>query len=199
MDDQRALRIAFWGLVGAVILMRIFFAVRVHRAGGRLLPDRGAVRREGRGFFTLRLLFLLFLIALLIYGIAPLRLGFLGLPLAAAVRWAGVGLGVASVGFWTWTHLALGRMWSAQLQLRPDHHLVTTGPYARIRHPMYTAIMAWMAGAALAAANWALVAFAVAMVVFLASRVPNEERMMLERFGADYRAYMKRSGRFLPR
>ena len=199
MNDERTFRIAFWGLVGAVILMRVFFLARVRRAGGNVLPDREAVRREGRGFFTLRLALFLFLLTLLVYGISPLHLGFLGIPLPAPVRWAGVGLGAVSVGFWTWTHLALGRFWSAQLQLQTDHHLVTTGPYARIRHPMYTAIMGWMIGAALVTANWALVAFAAAMIIFLAGRVPNEEQMLVEHFGDEYREYTKRSGRFLPR
>jgi protein-S-isoprenylcysteine O-methyltransferase Ste14 len=192
-------RLAFCVLLAGTVIMRVIFALRVRRAGGRLMPDRAAIRREGRGIFTLRVLVFLFLIALLVYAVLPRRFPALGLPLPDAARWAGVALGVASLGFWTWTHIALGRPWSAQLQLRDDHRLVTTGPYARIRHPMYTAIIAWMIGAAVITANWAVVAFAVAMMVFVATRVSREEQMMLERFGDGYREYMQRTGRFLPR
>ena len=197
-NHDELFRFAFCALLAGTVIMRLVFAQRVHRAGGRLMPDRAAIRREGRGIFTLRVLVFLFLVALLVYAVLPRHFPALSLPLPDAARWAGVALGVASLGLWTWTHIALGRLWSAQLQLRDDHRLVTTGPYARIRHPMYTAIIAWMIGAALITANWAVVAFAAAMMVFVAARVPREEQMMLERFGDDYRDYMRRTSRFLP-
>ena len=199
MNDEETFRVAFWGLFGAAVLMRTFFAIRVHQAGERLLPDRAAVRREGGPFFVLRLLVLLFVPALVFFARNPPWFRSLALPLPTAVRWIGVALDLASLALWTWTHVALGRLWSGQLQLRQEHPLVTTGPYARVRHPMYTAIFAFAFGLFLVSANWIFLIVAVVTAAFLTARVPAEEQMMLERFGDDYRAYMKRSGRFLPR
>jgi protein-S-isoprenylcysteine O-methyltransferase Ste14 len=64
---------------------------------------------------------------------------------------------------------------------------------------MYTAILVWATSLGLVLGNWIplfLVAWAVAI---FASRVLPEERMMLEQFGDEYREYMKRTGKFLPR
>jgi protein-S-isoprenylcysteine O-methyltransferase Ste14 len=199
LNNEGTFRIAFWGLFGAMVLMRCTFAFRVRRAGERLLPDRAAIRREGWVLFAMQLLALLFFISLVVYAFSPLRLRALALPLPGWLRWAGVVLGLASLGFWTWTHVALGPLWSAQLQLREGHRLVTSGPYARIRHPMYTAIFGWMAGLALVSANWALVVGVAGTIAFWAARVPREEQMMLEQFGDEYREYMKRTGRYFPR
>jgi protein-S-isoprenylcysteine O-methyltransferase Ste14 len=108
-------------------------------------------------------------------------------------------MALASLGFWTWTHLSLGTLWTANLQIRANHYLVETGPYSRIRHPMYTAIMAWAVSLGFMLANWVPIVFAGVVMIMLTARVPREEKMMIERFGEEYRAYMKRTGRFLPK
>jgi protein-S-isoprenylcysteine O-methyltransferase Ste14 len=147
----------------------------------------------------MRVLFFLFIPALVFYALNPPWFQALALPLPDFLRWTGVGLGIASLTLWTWTHVVLGKLWSAQLQLREGHRLVTSGPYSRIRHPMYAAMFGWTGSLFLVSANWAFLVVAVAMVAFLAARVLREEQMMLEQFGDDYRAYMKRTGRYLPR
>ncbi|MGX9393962.1 protein-S-isoprenylcysteine O-methyltransferase (plasmid) [Nitrobacteraceae bacterium UC4446_H13] len=101
--------------------------------------------------------------------------------------------------FWR-SHADLDRNWSPSLEVRKDHALVTTGIYAWMRHPMYAAI--WIAALSqpLLIHNWiagALVVPACAALWFL--RVPNEEAMMRETFGATYSEYAKAVGRLLPR
>lgn len=123
----------------------------------------------------------------------------LDFPLPFSLRWAGLVLGLASLGLWTWTHLALGTLWSASLQLRANHRLVVSGSYTRIRHPMYTAIPAWAISLGFVIANWIPIIFAVCAAVILVARVPREEQMMMEQFGDPYREYMKRTGKFLPK
>jgi protein-S-isoprenylcysteine O-methyltransferase Ste14 len=88
--------------------------------------------------------------------------------------------------------------WSAQLQLTDKHHLVTTGPYACVRHPLYTAMFGWSVALALLTANWLFAELAGLIMAGLVWRVSKEELMMLEAFGDDYRDYMRRTGRFLP-
>jgi protein-S-isoprenylcysteine O-methyltransferase Ste14 len=64
---------------------------------------------------------------------------------------------------------------------------------------MYTAVLAWATSLGLVLANWVPIIVAVGGAVIFVMRVPREEQMMLERFGDEYREYMKRTGRFLPK
>jgi protein-S-isoprenylcysteine O-methyltransferase Ste14 len=98
------------------------------------------------------------------------------------------------------THRDLGKSWSVTLELREQHRLVTGGIYSRVRHPMYAAFWLWAVAQALLLPNYVaggagLVGFGT--LYFL--RVGREERLMLGMFGDEYRAYMERTGRLLPR
>jgi protein-S-isoprenylcysteine O-methyltransferase Ste14 len=200
MTTESTFRVAFWVLFAGVFIMRVYFALRVRQAGERVMPDREAVQREGQWMFAARVaMFFLLLGWLALYAINPTWLGVLFVPFPDWLRWAGFALGLASLGFWSWTQVALGKEWSPQLQLREEHHMVTTGPYSRIRHPLYTAMLGYGASLALVTANWIFIAFAVVMIAGLFARVPKEEQMMIEEFGEEYKAYMQRTGRFFPK
>ena len=200
MTSESAFRVAFWVLLGGLLVMRGYFSIRVRRAGERLLPDQEAVEREGRGMFVARVVGFVSVIAwLVLYALNPPWMQALAIPLPGWLRWAGFGLGLASLALWTWTQAMLGKEWSAQLQLRKEHHLVTTGPYAWVRHPLYTAMLGWAASLALVTANWVFAALAALSIVGVVARVPREEQMMIGEFGEEYRAYMQRTGRFFPR
>ncbi|MBB4184648.1 protein-S-isoprenylcysteine O-methyltransferase Ste14 [Sinorhizobium terangae] len=97
------------------------------------------------------------------------------------------------------THKELGRNWSISLEIRDKHELICRGPYALVRHPMYTSFLLMGVGQAFLLSNWVaglagLVGFAVLFVL----RVEKEERMMLEIFGSQYRDYMDRTKRIIP-
>ena len=200
MTTESNFRVAFWVLFAGVFIMRMYFALRVRQAGERVMPDREAVKREGRGMFAIRVvMFFLLLGWLALYAINPTWMGVLSAPFPDWLRWAGFALGLASLGFWSWTQVALGKEWSPQLQLREEHHLVTTGPYSRIRHPLYTAMLGYGTSLALVTANWVFIVLAVAVIAGSIARVPKEEQMMIEEFGEEYKAYMQRTGRFFPK
>lgn len=114
----------------------------------------------------------------------------------------GVGAVILTVAVWLFgrSHTDLGRNWSPSLQLREEHELVTKGVYRSIRHPMYASMWLWGVAQALLLQNW--VAGWASMVLFLPLyllRVSREEQMMLDEFGEEYRAYMRRTGRIIPR
>jgi protein-S-isoprenylcysteine O-methyltransferase Ste14 len=200
MTTESTFRAAFWVLFGAIGVMRVYFSLRVRQAGERLMPDRQAIEREGRGMFAARVVAFFLLMALLaFYALDAPWLAALSFPLPAWLRWAGFALGLVSLALWTWTQAALGTEWSAQLQLRAEHHLVTTGPYARVRHPLYTAMFGVGMAFALVTANWVFAFLAVAAIAGLVARVPREEQMMIKEFGDQYREYKARTGRFFPR
>lgn len=200
MSTETIFHLAFCVLLAGVLVVRIVFALRVRRAGERVMPDRQAVEREGKGMFAFRVLIGCLLLAwLVVYAFNPPWLEALSVPLPDWLRWAGFALGLASLGLWTWTQVALGKEWSPQLQLRDEHHLVTTGPYTRVRHPLYTAMIGYGIGLALVTANWVFIVLAVVMIAGSVARLPREEQMMIERFGEEYTAYMQGTGRFFPK
>lgn len=125
---------------------------------------------------------------------------FADLPLPWAVRTLGVGVGVGGLALLWWVHATLGANFSPWLELRDGHTLVDTGPYARIRHPMYTAGFVLALSFGLISGNLLLaVVPALGLVPLVAVRVPDEEHMMRERFGPAYDTYCARTGRLLPR
>lgn len=122
-------------------------------------------------------------------------------PLAGA-RMGGLGATIMAGALWLFwrSHADLGRNWSPSLQLREEHELVSGGVYRYIRHPMYASQWLWVIGQVLVLRNWiAGWAGLATFVPLYALRVPREERMMLDRFGGEYRAYMHRTGRVIPR
>ena len=116
--------------------------------------------------------------------------------------WIGLsGVPVFVVAIWLlWrSHVDLGGNFSPSLRIGEEHSLVTGGVYRRIRHPMYTAHLLWAVAQTLLLHNWiAGPAFLVTFLPLYLLRVPKEEKMMLERFGDEYRAYMDKTGRLFP-
>lgn len=86
------------------------------------------------------------------------------------------------------------------VQVREGHTLVTGGVYRYMRHPMYAAHWLWAIAQALLIENWlAGLALLVTFLPLCLIRIPREEEMMLENFGEEYRQYMNRTGRLIPR
>jgi len=199
MSPETPFRAAFWILMLLVGLMRVAFIMRMRRSGGQLMPDQAAIQREGGLVFAFRLLGFFLLVGLLIlYAVQPTVVEVLTLRAPDWLRWAGFAVGLGSLAFWTWVQVTLGTQWSAQLRLRESHHLITSGPYANLRHPMYTAISGFGVALALLTSNVLFILIAVLVIVGLMVRVPREEKMMMDAFGPEYQAYMKQAGRFFP-
>jgi protein-S-isoprenylcysteine O-methyltransferase Ste14 len=95
---------------------------------------------------------------------------------------------------------ALDLMWSVQVEIRDQHTLVQTGPYARIRHPIYLATLLEVAAATLLFNAWLPGSVGlVAMAWVLSRRIRIEERAMAEKFGGAWRDYCLRTGLLWPR
>jgi protein-S-isoprenylcysteine O-methyltransferase Ste14 len=121
------------------------------------------------------------------YPFSPVQ-GYLGLAVDVAMLWL----------FWR-THHDLGRNWSVSLDLRESHTLVTSGVYAYVRHPMYSAFWLMALGQLLLLPNWiAGPAGLLGFGTLFFGRVYREEAMMIAGFGDAYRAYMGRTARVVP-
>ena len=126
-------------------------------------------------------------------------------PLAAPFMpytWGDYGNAVLLValglGFAVWARRHLGANWSAAVTLKQEHTLVQSGPYRRLRHPIYTGLLLAIAGSALALAQWRGLLALLLVTGSLLFKLRREERWMLERFGDAYRAYRARSWALLP-
>ncbi len=134
----------------------------------------------------------------LVYLIASRRMSWAALRLPTWSRWVGVGLGTAGAPLFLWIHHSLGKNYSVTVEIREQHTLVTSGPYRWVRHPMYTMFVVNGFAALLLSANWFIGGAWLGLGIVAASRVSDEEALMIEEFSEDYRSYMKRTGRFLP-
>jgi protein-S-isoprenylcysteine O-methyltransferase Ste14 len=119
--------------------------------------------------------------------------------LGPAPQWALFVLVLIGLAFTWWARLHLGRLWSASITKKAQHHIVDSGPYGIVRHPIYTGILA----AALATAAEMGTAEAVAglLVLFLAFWIKArlEERFLSEQLGAaPYEAYRQRVPMLIP-
>ncbi len=115
-------------------------------------------------------------------------------------RWVGVSLGLLTVPAVYWVFSSLGRNVSETVLTKEHHELVTHGVYRWIRHPLYTTGIALILAIGLMAANWLILLFGlIALVSIRLVVVPVEERALLRTFGDEYRDYMQRTGRLLPR
>jgi protein-S-isoprenylcysteine O-methyltransferase Ste14 len=117
---------------------------------------------------------------------------------AQALGWIGLilcGLGYALV---FWSGLALGRQYSAQVSVRKDHQLITTGPYRYVRHPRYLGVLSLALGAAFVFRSWIGLALSVVVLGLLLSRIFDEEALLHKEFGQVWEAYCKRSWRLIP-
>ena len=116
------------------------------------------------------------------------------------VGWLGAILFAAAIWLLWRSHVDLGRNWTPTLSIRDDHQLVTDGIFKYIRHPMYAAHLLWAVAQALMLHNW-IAGFSLLVVTIpqYLFRVNAEEQMLLDQFGEQYRNYMHRTGRILPR
>lgn len=116
-----------------------------------------------------------------------------------ALRNAGIVLAMVSLVYFYQIHKVLGDNWSPGLEIQKKHALVVTGPYKKIRHPMYLQILLWTLSQALILSN-IVAGFAgiAGWFLFYWWRVPREEKMLTDYFGEAYTDYMKKTNRIIP-
>ncbi len=138
-------------------------------------------------------------LSVLIYLIAPRWMRWAQLPLPSWLRWTGAGLGTALLPLEYWMFQSIGAGITPTVATRADHRLVTHGPYQWVRHPLYAIGTGVFLAQSLISANWLVAVLSVLGLRLLLLRLPKEETQLIERFGDEYRAYMQRTGRLLPR
>jgi protein-S-isoprenylcysteine O-methyltransferase Ste14 len=114
--------------------------------------------------------------------------------------WApGILLTYVGAGLAIWARYSLGQYWSGRITLKEDHQLIRFGPYAYIRHPIYSGLLLAIAGTAFMNGEWrAVVAFLLALFE-LARKASKEEALLATEFGEQYGEYRRQAGFLTPR
>lgn len=102
------------------------------------------------------------------------------------------------LGFATWARFRLGRNWSGTVALKVDQQLVTTGPYAFTRHPIYSGILLAFAGTAIARGELRAILAIVVVFFALRAKLATEEAFLTTAFGHEYLNYQKRVRAIIP-
>jgi len=194
MSDDQLFRLIL--LAGFVIFMPIGVYHRLKSRTGEKL-DR---RQEGLFILvTLRLAGLAGMSGLIAHLINPACMAWAAMPLPVWSRWVGVGVALPAGLLAVWMFRTLGRNLTDTVVTRKEHTLVTNGPYRWVRHPLYTSAALLIPASSLLTANWFFLVTGFVVFLLLAIRTRKEEENLIARFGDDYRNYMQRTGRFVPR
>lgn len=193
MEEELMFKILFIVVYGAFAGVRIYY--RTQNLGRTSEKEFSQITKSSialtiaiLGYFASIALWILFPDLILVFQLA--------LPIL--IRWFAVGVATINVAFVFWVHHTLGRQYSAKLEIQEQHLLITTGPYSRIRHPMYTIFILFSLSVSLISANLLLILFAIFLSIPFHWITRIEEALLIDQFGDEYRAYMKRTGRFFP-
>jgi protein-S-isoprenylcysteine O-methyltransferase Ste14 len=93
----------------------------------------------------------------------------------------------------------LGRNWSDKVELKVDHRLIRSGPYAYLRHPIYSGVLLGVAGTALAVGMVRGIAAFLLLLSSYAIKARKEERALVAKFGDAFREHQREAGFLLPR
>jgi protein-S-isoprenylcysteine O-methyltransferase Ste14 len=130
-------------------------------------------------------------------GIGFLGTHFMHRTLASAIAgsiltWMGIGLAI-------WARYHLAEYWSARITIKEGHQLIRTGPYARLRHPIYSGLILAAIGSALVIDQWRCVLGVCLVLTGFYIKARKEEMMLTEQFGEAFREHQKHAGFLIPR
>jgi protein-S-isoprenylcysteine O-methyltransferase Ste14 len=185
-----------------LLTLLIVVAIRMYYSGYADAVSGVKQNTAGEGLFRIirPLLGIPVGLSFLAYAIWPPLMQWSQFVLAPEYRWLGAipaALGIALL-FWVQKHLS--HNFTGTVQIRPQGHVVKTGPYAYVRHPMYWSFLLIGLGNMLLTANW-FIGIGYFLIIFFVmfSRVAIEEKALLDAYGEEYSEYTKHTGKFFPR
>jgi len=144
-----------------------------------------------------------FYLGILVWTFSPRFIEWSDLSLPTWARWTGLIIGLFSVFLNAWSHKTLserlGEDFDPVLRLLKVPALVKEGPYSKMRHPIYLAFLLMQISVLFLTSNWLIGLCGIAIIVaVILIRIPEEEKLLIEQFGDEYREYMKNTGALLP-
>jgi protein-S-isoprenylcysteine O-methyltransferase Ste14 len=163
---------------------------------------REALDRRQEGVFilaTLRPLGAALWLGVFAWMINPAWMAWSSVRVPLWSRWAGVSILLAGAALLVWTFRSLGKNLTDTVVTRKQHTLVSHGPYRWVRPPLYSSAALLVVALSLVAANWFFFVTGMVLLCLLVVRTRTEEANLVARFGDNYRQYMERTGRFVPK
>ena len=179
-------------------LMRsLWIAFALVWAAGALMADR-TVRGPPRAQYWPHLVVMICGVALMVNGFGAVR--FLHLQLWPGITLFPLGFVLTTLGLAIaiWARIHLGRYWSAAVGSKAEHRLIESGPYARLRHPIYSGIALAVLGSAIADGAVHAMLGAAILVAAMVAKSRSEEEWLSQEFGPAYGAYRARSWALVP-
>jgi protein-S-isoprenylcysteine O-methyltransferase Ste14 len=115
-----------------------------------------------------------------------------------SVRWLGTFIAAAGLVFAVWARITIGRYWDGFVALKHDHRIICTGPYAIVRHPIYTGYIVGLLGSAISAARVDAFAGVAILTISFVVKYRREERVMTKEFGETYTRYLRQTPALFP-
>jgi protein-S-isoprenylcysteine O-methyltransferase Ste14 len=174
----------------------IYFRLKADRETGQTI-SRSV---DGNILMTIiRLGGLILWLSPILYVLNPGWMEWSKIGLSDELRWLGVGLGILCVFGIYWLFSNISNNITPTSITRREHKLITSGPYRWVRHPLYTIGASLFVSFGMMADNWFIALLGLLMFIVMAIRTPKEEANLIEKFGDEYRNYMKNTGGFLPK
>ncbi len=190
-----------------VFIFAIFWIVRIYYVNKTRNPQahrsraerRAAMKQEGWTGIVLIALTPVELILIGLFLWSPPWMFWADLLFPFWLHWVGIGVLIFSMLFMIWVHRTLGEHYSYALETKSEQAIVTSGPYARVRHPLYSAHTLFNFGMIFLTANIPLIILTIISIPLTYVRMIDEERMMVKTFGSVYEEYMQKTGRIFPK
>jgi protein-S-isoprenylcysteine O-methyltransferase Ste14 len=128
-------------------------------------------------------------------------LGVLGQRFVTKSDWIallGIVLTFAGVGLSIWARIILGKNWSGKVTRKVDHQLIRSGPYALVRHPIYSGLLLAAIGTATVVGEWRAVLGIPLILASESIKARREEQFMSAEFGDAYEEYRRETGFLIP-
>jgi protein-S-isoprenylcysteine O-methyltransferase Ste14 len=194
--NENIFRISAALILFTAIAISSYFRLKADQDTGEKISRKA----DGTAMMTvIKLGGLLLWLSPLVYLINPQWMAWSKIGLPEWVRWLGVGSGLLCVVLIYWLFSSIGSGITATSATRAEHKLVTSGPYRWVRHPLYTVGSSLFISFGFMADNWFIPVLGILAFIGMAARTPKEEANLIEKFGNEYREYMKHTGRFLPK
>ena len=186
------MNLAYWMEVPWIIFL-VYWAVRA-------LKTRATVRKES--FAARYSVMFLEVVGFTVLFNDAAGIGILGrhfLPRTIMLAVIGVVLTWAGIGIALWARYNLGQFWSGRVTIKEDHQLIRSGPYAFLRHPIYTGLDLAAIGTALVIDRWRCVVGVCVIILGFVIKAKREEALLAAQFGEAFDEHRKRTGFLIPR
>jgi protein-S-isoprenylcysteine O-methyltransferase Ste14 len=121
------------------------------------------------------------------------------IPLTLFFLYAGIALTWLGIAFAIWARSTIGQNWSGRVTVKVDHELIQSGPYAFVRHPIYSGLLLANIGAAAFIGRWRCLVGLLVFLLEVSRKAAKEERFMVQEFGERYEKYRRNTGFLIPR